>query len=50
MMHPDQYYLLMSLYGFEVGLAVIFMVRLTELLLDCMPFSYLSPAYLPSLR
>ena len=36
MMHPNHYYLLMSLLGYEVGLAIIFAVRFNEFLFDCM--------------
>jgi len=36
MMHPDHYYFLMSLLGFEaMGFALIFSVRLSQFLFDC---------------
>jgi len=46
MMHPDHYYLLVSFLGYEVGFALIFAVRFTELLFDYISPPYLSPAYL----
>jgi hypothetical protein len=45
MLHPDQYYLLMSLYGFEAGLALIFTLRMTAFLFNCMSPVYMRPAY-----
>ncbi len=36
MMHPDHYYFLMSLLGYEaMGFALIFSVRLSQFLFDC---------------
>jgi len=43
MMHPDHYYLVMSFFGYELGVALVFAVRFTEFMFD-----YMSPAYLSS--
>jgi hypothetical protein len=48
MMHLDQYYLLMSLLGYEMGLALIFGVRFTELLIEHMSPAYMSSDYMPA--
>ena len=37
MLHPDHYYFLMSLLGYEaIGFGLIFTVRYTQFLFDCM--------------